>query len=408
MAEWKEYKLGDFIDVKHGYAFSGANITDRKTQNILVTPGNFHIGGGFKDSKFKYFDGEYPFEYVLKENDIVVTMTDLSQETDTLGYSAKIPKSIGINYLHNQRIGLVQFKTDKVNKDFIYWLMRTKEYQWFIVSSASGTSIMHTAPTRIKEYAFPLPPLREQEAIAEVLSSLDDKIDLLHRQNKTLESMAEALFRQWFVEEAQEDWEEVKLGDMDIIITDYVANGSFESLAKNVTYLTKPDYAILIRLKDFNNNFDGDFVYVNEAAYAFLNKSNLIPGDVIISNVGEYSGTVFRCPKLDRPMTLGPNSIVIKSGFNNFFYLLFKSALGQHLLDGIISGSAQPKFNKTAFRNLVIKLPKNEILAEFEKSLREYYIKIDANQSQIRTLTQLRDTLLPRLMNGEVRVRGEG
>lgn len=135
-------------------------------------------------------------------------MTDLSKDGDTLGYSAKVPRSNGKNYLHNQRIGLIQFLSNEIDKDFIYWLMRTKDYQGFIVGAASGTSIRHTSPTTIREYQFLKPPLPEQRAIASVLSSLDDKIDLLHRQNKTLEAMAETLFRQRFVEEADEGWGE--------------------------------------------------------------------------------------------------------------------------------------------------------------------------------------------------------
>ena len=81
MSEWKECRLGDFFKVKHGFAFKGKYITADATTNILVTPGNFHIGGGFKSDKFKYFNGECPNEYVLKEGDIVITMTDLSKES---------------------------------------------------------------------------------------------------------------------------------------------------------------------------------------------------------------------------------------------------------------------------------------------------------------------------------------
>lgn len=114
-SEWKEVKLGDFIDVKHGFAFKGISITNEPTNNILVTPGNFHIGGGFKNSKFKYFNAEFPKEYILQKYDVVVTMTDLSKETDTLGYSAKIPETKNVNYLHNQRIGLVQFYNSPQN-----------------------------------------------------------------------------------------------------------------------------------------------------------------------------------------------------------------------------------------------------------------------------------------------------
>ncbi|CAC9997909.1 Type I restriction-modification system, specificity subunit S, partial [uncultured Gammaproteobacteria bacterium] len=179
---WREVRLGDFFKVKHGFAFKGEGISNEKTSQILVTPGNFHIGGGFKSNKFKYYVGEFPVDYLLKEDNVVITMTDLSKETDTLGYSAKIPYSEGTKYLHNQRVGLVQFKNNEADSDFLYWLMRTREYQGYIVGSASGTSIMHTSPTRIENYQFQIPPLPEQKAIAEVLSALDDKIDLLHRQ----------------------------------------------------------------------------------------------------------------------------------------------------------------------------------------------------------------------------------
>jgi len=157
-------------------------------------------------------------------------------------------------------------------------------------------------------------------------------------------------------------------------------------------------------LKDYNNNFNDNFVYIDENGYKFLKKSVLYGNEVIISNVGEYSGTVFRCPKLNKPMTLGPNSIVLKSKYNNYFYLFFKSTLGQNLLNGIISGSAQPKFNKTAFRNLEIKYPSINYIEDFEQLIKLYFDKIFKNQKQIQTLEKMRDELLPKLMSGEIRV----
>ena len=72
MSGWKVAVLGDYINVKHGFAFSGQGITKEQTNDILVTPGNFYIGGGFKSDKFKYFHGEYPDSYILKEDDLVV------------------------------------------------------------------------------------------------------------------------------------------------------------------------------------------------------------------------------------------------------------------------------------------------------------------------------------------------
>lgn len=215
MGEWVETSLANLIDVKHGYAFKGKNIVSEETDKILITPGNFHIGGGFKTDKFKYFNAEHPEEYVLRKEQIVVTMTDLSKEGDTLGYSAKIPQIENKVLLHNQRIGLVKFISDTVNPDFLYWVLRTKPYQWFILGSATGTSVRHTSPSRIKEYSFFAPKeIEEQKAIAGVLSCLDEKIDLLHRQNKTLEALAETLFRHNFIDNVRDDWEEKQVSNI--------------------------------------------------------------------------------------------------------------------------------------------------------------------------------------------------
>ena len=198
---WRKVRLGDLIDIKHGYAFDGKHITNDVNENILVTPDNFHIGGGFKSSKLKYCNGDIPADYILSEGDKIVTMTDLSKEGDTLGYSAKIPKSKnGEVYLHNQRIGLLQYQSKDVYEDFIYWIMRSNKYQQFIVSAATGTSVRHTSPTAIKKYKFYLPPLPEQKAITEILSSLDDKIEQNQNINKALDEMTQAIFKSWFVD----------------------------------------------------------------------------------------------------------------------------------------------------------------------------------------------------------------
>ena len=102
-AKWSKVKLGEVLRIKHGYAFDGSGITTEDNGVVLVTPGNFQIGGGFKESNKKFFAHDYPEDYVLKRDDFIVTMTDLSKDTDTLGYSAKIPDSNKV-YLHNQRI----------------------------------------------------------------------------------------------------------------------------------------------------------------------------------------------------------------------------------------------------------------------------------------------------------------
>lgn len=112
---WTMTTLGGAAEIKHGYAFKGEYISDVENDNILLTPGNFLVGGGWKEGK-KYYSGEIPGEYVLHQGDLVVTMTDLSKDGDTLGFPALIPNSPKKKYLHNQRVGLVIQKESSASK----------------------------------------------------------------------------------------------------------------------------------------------------------------------------------------------------------------------------------------------------------------------------------------------------
>lgn len=182
-------------------------------------------------------------------------------------------------------------------------------------------------------------------------------------------------------------WKMTTLGEVATTVTDFVANGSFASLKENVEYNYKEDYAVMIRLADYNNNFS-NLLYTNKKGYEFLKKSSLNPRDIIISNVGEYSGTVFRAPNLNRPMTLAPNSILVRfdNDSDDYFYFLLKSKNGQSLIDNIKSGSANPKFNKTDFKKIEViipQLPEQRAIAAVLSSLDD---KIELLREQNKTL----------------------
>lgn len=192
------------------------------------------------------------------------------------------------------------------------------------------------------------------------------------------------------------NWETLKVQDI-LYTTDYVANGSFASLKENVKYLNKQDYAILIRLVDFNSSWNGDFVYVDKKSYDFLKKSYVEPKDVIISNVGANVGTVFQAPNLNQPMTLGPNSVLVKPAGDNidrdFVYYFFTSPIGQSKLNSIVSGSAQPKFNKTDLRNIEFPLPPLPIQKKIAHILSTLDDKIELNRKMNQTLEEMAQTI---------------
>jgi len=274
------------------------------------------------------------------------------------------------------------------------------------------------------------PPLPEQKAIAKVLSDLDDKIELNNEMNRTLEEIGQALFKRWFIDfefpdengdpyrssggemvyseelgkEIPEGWEVKKIIDLPLTVTDYVANGGFADLRKNVKLYDTLNYALFVRNVDLKVDFLNKRVYVDKHSYEYLYKTKLFGGELIISNVGDV-GSIFLCPYFEFPMTLGNNIIMLKSeNLNNFLYYFFKSSLGQGLLRSITSGSAQPKFNKTDFRNLEILLPNNAIIDKFKVISKTVINKIFENKKEIENLTRIRDSLLPKLMSGEIRV----
>jgi type I restriction enzyme S subunit len=176
-------------------------------------------------------------------------------------------------------------------------------------------------------------------------------------------------------------WDVATIKEETKVVVDYVANGSFASLAENVKYKTEEDYAVLIRLVDYNNNYNGNFVFIDKEAYEFLGKSKLFGDEIIISNVGANVGTVFKCPRLKYKMSLAPNSIMVKfKGNNDFYYYWLKSPFGQHMLHSIVTGSAQPKFNKTNFREMSIPVPPIEIQEKIAQLLKPLDEKIEVNK----------------------------
>ncbi len=189
---WRTVRLSDGIGISHGYAFPGSEFATDPTFPTLVTPGNFRIGGGFRDAKLKTFSGAFPAEYLLNTGDVVVTMTDLSKAGDTLGYSAKVPPG---RYLHNQRIGLVRIVDQaEFSLDYAYWLLRTNGYRSHVLGGATGSTVRHTSPRRILEYRFHLPPIPEQRRIAGVLGVLDDLIDTNQRLVSQCRELAADVF----------------------------------------------------------------------------------------------------------------------------------------------------------------------------------------------------------------------
>lgn len=201
--EWEKTRLGELIKVVHGWPFKSECFSPKRLgRPVVVAIGNFQYTGGFRfeSTNVKEYADEYPKEYELASGDLLLVMTCQTSGGEILGVPGRIPAD-GNVYLHNQRLGKVVVKdATRADVGFLYYLALWNEFNRELFLSATGTKILHTAPGRIEAFEFGCPPLAEQKAIASVLGALDDKIELNRRMNATLEAMARALFQSWFVD----------------------------------------------------------------------------------------------------------------------------------------------------------------------------------------------------------------
>jgi type I restriction enzyme S subunit len=195
---WGLHRLEEILDLENGYAFKSKYFKSVVTKEIVLTPGNVNIGGGFQDGKGRYYDvsGTFPKRFVLNPEDLFVTMTDLTPSAQTLGLPAFIPND-GNVYLHNQRLGkLINYSGDN---NFLFHLLCTDQYHKQIVLTASGTTVKHSSPKKILDCLVNIPSKEEQEKIGEFFYNLDHFIGLHQNELKTLKQTKKAFLQKMFI-----------------------------------------------------------------------------------------------------------------------------------------------------------------------------------------------------------------
>ena len=391
--------LGDYISIRHGFAFKGDGITNEDNGVVLVTPGNFAIGGGFKEGKCKFFKGDYPVEYVLSPGDLIVTMTDLSKDMDTLGYSALVPSSHRI-YLHNQRIGLVCIKDEGVDKHYLYWFMRTQKYQRTIAGNSSGTTVHHTSPSRICEVEVNFPRIDIQQKIARTLDSLEEKIRKNEEINENLAQQTQGILYH-FMDKFPFHFK--PLSDIAFVID--CLHSKKPSIQENSPY----------QLIQLDNIRDDGFLDLSACKYMisssdyenWTRKCEIVEGDCVITNVGRI-GAVSQAP-LGTRAAMGRNMTCIRLKHNVDLKAFFITVLlSKHMKIQIMSntdeGTIMGALNVKNIPKLLFPIFDSPTMARLESILYPLRKKIEYNNLQNQTLTLLRDSLLPKLMSGELDV----
>jgi type I restriction enzyme S subunit len=284
------------------------------------------------------------------------------------------------------------------NNEFVYYLLKANID--YLKSQASGTTFGELSGGTLKKLSFWLPPLPEQHAIAEVLGALDDKIELNRRMNATLEAMAQALFRHWFVDNPEkEGWEVKTIGEVVTLVggsTPSTANPDFWKDG-NINWATPKDLANLQSpvLLDTNSR-------ITELGLQQISSGLLPTGTILLSSrapIGYLAITQI-------PVAINQGFIAIKCTEEapSYFILNWLKDNMEKII-GRANGTTFLEISKSNFRPMKIIIPPSEKMKVFVETVEPLYKKIVANLKESRTLAELRDTLLPKLMRGEVRVR---
>ena len=382
MKGWKECKLGEIGTLQRGrsrhrpryaYHLFGGNYPFiqtgeiREAKKYILQYSQTYNEVGLEQSK------------LWPKGTLCITIAANIAELAILSFDACFPDSV-LGFIPDPR---------KVNLDFVYYTLT--HFQRELKHIGEGSVQDNINLGTFDDILFPFPPLPEQKAIAGVLSSLDDKIDLLHRQNKTLEAMAETLFRQWFVEEADEGWEEGKLPDeFDFTMGQSPSGNSFNEDG--------------IGIPMYQGNADFGFRFPTERVYTTEPTRFAEPMDVLISvraPVGAQNMALTRCC-----IGRGVSAFRYRKRPTYYTYTFYKlrslmTEIKQFNDEGTIFGS----IGKSDFEGIEIIIPPYSVIESFEQEVGPINQKVIENCHQIRTLEKLRDTLLPKLMSGEVRVK---
>lgn len=406
---WINTTVGDLIDVKHGFAFKSEYFSD-SGEYVVLTPGNCYNEGGFKSKgeKEKWYVGEIPESYLLNEGDLLLVMTDLVNTAPVLGGSFLIP---GNNkYLHNQRLGLVQIKEpSRTNKRFLYYLFNTHQYRGQVRGSASGSTVRHTAPERIKSCKVRIPSeYDDQKRISDTLVTYDDLIENNKRRIELLEESARQLYKEWFVrfrfpghehvkiiDDVPEGWMAGCVSDLGEVITGKTpSTKNEENYGGNIPFIKTPDMhgnSVVIRTEHL----------LTERGANTQPKKMIPANSVMVSCIGTIGVTSLNAYPSHTNQQI--NSVIPKSDIYRYF-AFFSLASLKARMEAMGGGATMANVNKAKFSGLPVVIPPEKLLEVFHESVLPIFSQILTLSLSIEKLSEARDLLLPKLMNGEIAV----
>ncbi|WP_019879987.1 restriction endonuclease subunit S [Succinispira mobilis] len=398
MSEWKKCKLGDYAKVLGGYAFKSADFKETADYPVIKIK---NIASGKIDmSSCQYITNEIAIRasnYEAKTKDILIAMTGshITQPSSMVGRVTRY--SLEHKAYINQRVGkIVSTDSENLDEDFLFYHMIQDDTVFSLANIASGSANQaNISATQIEEVVIDLPDLPEQQAVAEVLSSLDDKIDLLSRQNKTLEDLAQTYFRQWFVESNNND---------NIFVSD---------LAKLNNVSVNPSKKPLEPFYHYSlPSFDDGHTPAIELGQAILSNKYIVqPNTILISKLNPIKPRIWRIGETVASNSVCSTEFQVLNPFDMkhylFLYCLMKSydVVQSFAMSASGTSGSHQRIRPEYITEVETPAPDERLLDKFNDVFTPVMGKVDKNQAEIITLQKLRDTLLPKLISGEVRIK---
>ena len=328
---------------------------------------------------------------ILRDNDILVNSTGQG----TLGRVAQFLK-LDRPATVDSHITIVRPNPDLVFPEYFGYVLKGRQNEIELLAEGS-TGQTELSKLKLANLSIDLPPLDQQKKIANILGSLDEKIELNRRMNKTLEQLGQALFRHYFVDNPEvKSWESGKVSDVVRIYSGFAF--------KSKDFDIDGKYG-LVTIKNVQ---DGSFIKdcTDHLSEPLPNKTpeyvHLKSGDIILSltgNVGRVCAVVGRDYLLNQRVAK-----LVSDESQAYVYFLFRSKTMKDRMVGISKGTAQKNLSPVETGKLKMKIPPTNIMSQFEESAMNLLNMIVSNNEQIQTLTSLRDSLLPKLISGEIEI----
>ncbi|MCQ9125677.1 restriction endonuclease subunit S [Corynebacterium amycolatum] len=390
----KKVQIGEVAAIHHGFAFPSSGFVEYQTPYCLLTPGNFLPNGGFQAGKPKFFDGEVKPNFILAPGDILISMTDLSRNIDTLGSPLTVPKNHRWSYLHNQRLGKLIITSDFVNRSWLYQRLRMADYRHYVAATSTGTTVHHTSPKTISTFEFQLPPLKTQRSIALLLGSLDDKIAANQTAVSTGSELLMSLYRgvQKYAAEPFSQACDVFGGSTPSTKIDEYWGGS-------INWATPTDLTALQGpwLTDTERK-------ITEAGLKSMSSALHPSGSILMAS----RATIGHVAVAATPVTTNQGFIVIRTTEDLVPWIFCQLQDRVREFEAWSNGATFLEISRGNFKKLPFYRAEPQDLAEFNAKAKPLLNMCKAKQAENITLAKTRDELLPLLMNGKITVREAG